>query len=371
MEMAERNSYIKFEDLQECLTEFRLRTGERMGMDDAIQKLIGEGRVSREAEDTLDFSAWDIGKPTDLWKIYLQHRIYVNPVLKDPSSIHSFISEDYYNFRAKDVAAILQLTDEKAYIHTHDFFEVNYVLEGNARMNGIKKDCILRPGDLYIIAPGTPHSLSAEQGSVVIDLLIRRSTFQTSFAQTLQNDNLMSAFFNKCLYSLEPNYLFFHVDPDAVFCQVIRDIFSEAHSDATYANEICCSLVTILFAIVMRTYSETYSYCGGIQSVSGDIPLILAYIKENYKTLKLSELAAHFGYNASYLGKQLKKATGLPFNDITNQLKVQEGAALLTYSNIPIHKIAEIAGYNSLDHFSRTFKKITGISPTQYRNQHR
>ncbi len=54
--------------------------------------------------------------------------------------------------------------------------------------------------------------------------------------------------------------------------------------------------------------------------------------------------------------------------DIINS-RIQKSKYLLTYSNLPISKISIECGYNNIEHFSRQFTKITGYTPSGYRNR--
>jgi AraC-like DNA-binding protein len=64
-----------------------------------------------------------------------------------------------------------------------------------------------------------------------------------------------------------------------------------------------------------------------------------------------------------------KKATGLNFTEYVSRVRVEKARNLLLNPNLRISEIAYEVGFQSLTHFNRVFKKITGQSPTDYRSQ--
>lgn len=87
----------------------------------------------------------------------------------------------------------------------------------------------------------------------------------------------------------------------------------------------------------------------------------------NYRFLNLNSLASFFNYSESHLSSIIKKNTDLSFIKLITSLKLSDAVDYLKNSDISIEKISELIGYNSSDHFSRTFKKYYGCSPQQYR----
>jgi AraC-like DNA-binding protein len=70
-----------------------------------------------------------------------------------------------------------------------------------------------------------------------------------------------------------------------------------------------------------------------------------------------------------YFCKMFKKATGLKFTDYVSRIRVEKAKNLLLNRNLRVSEIAYEVGFQSLTHFNRVFKKILGLSPTEYRGQ--
>lgn len=96
----------------------------------------------------------------------------------------------------------------------------------------------------------------------------------------------------------------------------------------------------------------------------------LKYIEENYREkLKLSDVADHAYVSQWHLSKLLNRQTGQSFSDILNNIRIENAKVLLKEPSLRIGNIAEEVGFLDIAHFSRVFKKLTGISANEYRNK--
>lgn len=99
---------------------------------------------------------------------------------------------------------------------------------------------------------------------------------------------------------------------------------------------------------------------------------ILDYIDRNYqRSLRLEDLASLFGYNSAYLGRLFTKMTGSSFNTYLDRIRIEHSEKLLLENRLRIHEIAVQVGYKNADYFQQKFKKCVGMSPSEYRRQHR
>ena len=70
-----------------------------------------------------------------------------------------------------------------------------------------------------------------------------------------------------------------------------------------------------------------------------------------------------------YFCKMFKKATGINFTEYLSRLRVEKAKNLLLDPNARVSEIAYRVGFQSLTHFNRVFRKLTGNSPTEYRRR--
>ena len=84
--------------------------------------------------------------------------------------------------------------------------------------------------------------------------------------------------------------------------------------------------------------------------------------------MTLESLANEFHISAPYLCRYIKKKSGKNFGDIITSVKMKKAKTLLRNGNMTVENIAHAIGYQNVEHFNRTFKKKTNMTPVQYRN---
>jgi AraC-like DNA-binding protein len=85
--------------------------------------------------------------------------------------------------------------------------------------------------------------------------------------------------------------------------------------------------------------------------------------------LSLTDVARAVNASTFYFCKVFKKTTGINFTDYVSRVRIEKAKNLALNPNLRISEIAFEVGFQSLTHFNRVFKRITGMSPTQYRAQ--
>ena len=83
--------------------------------------------------------------------------------------------------------------------------------------------------------------------------------------------------------------------------------------------------------------------------------------------LSLGTVAKAAGASAFHFCKVFRKATGLKFTDYVARVRVEDARAKLLNPNVRISEVAYDVGFQSLTQFNRTFQRIFGQSPTEYR----
>ncbi len=93
------------------------------------------------------------------------------------------------------------------------------------------------------------------------------------------------------------------------------------------------------------------------------------YIRDNYhrRDLSLRELCSTLSISKSYFSPIFKSHTGMTFVEYLTQLRMERAKELLATEDLMGYEIAEEVGFKNAHYFSLTFKKQTGLSPTEYR----
>lgn len=95
----------------------------------------------------------------------------------------------------------------------------------------------------------------------------------------------------------------------------------------------------------------------------------LKFMEEHYRDkLKLQDVADHVYVSQWHLSKLLNRYRGQSFSDILNNIRIEKAKELLKDPSLRIGDIADRVGFLDMAHFSRVFKRQTGLSANEYRN---
>ncbi|MCR5195060.1 MAG: response regulator [Pseudobutyrivibrio sp.] len=93
------------------------------------------------------------------------------------------------------------------------------------------------------------------------------------------------------------------------------------------------------------------------------------YIDEHYKEdISLQDVAGVLGYSEVYFCKLFKEKFGKSFIVYLNELRIEKAKKFLANPDINIKDIGFISGYRDPNYFARVFKRVTGMTPSDYRN---
>lgn len=97
---------------------------------------------------------------------------------------------------------------------------------------------------------------------------------------------------------------------------------------------------------------------------------LVRYMQEYYaEPLTLETIAHAFHYSAPYLSKHFRRETGFSIIDYLIGIRMHKSKILLEQTDLPLKEIALSVGYSDVSYFIRMFKKQTGITPKQFREQ--
>ena len=94
------------------------------------------------------------------------------------------------------------------------------------------------------------------------------------------------------------------------------------------------------------------------------------YIERNFAQKKLSvdEICRDLFISPSYLSRLLKHHLGKTFIDALTDFRVEKAKQLLSHSDLKTYAVADAVGYSDPHYFSTIFKKVTGVTPSEYRD---
>ena len=149
-----------------------------------------------------------------------------------------------------------------------------------------------------------------------------------------------------------------------ILMKQLQDIVKSKYPSITL-DAMSTSILTELYG-QLSLVPPVESYTENQKQIYYDI---MDYVKTNIsRNIKISEIAAAFGYNEKYISHRFVEICGIPLKQYILKTKVEQANYMLTDTNKSIAEIAKELGYPDSHNFSRTYKKITGLSPSEYRN---
>lgn len=160
----------------------------------------------------------------------------------------------------------------------------------------------------------------------------------------------------------------FHTEHPEKYLRLWTDLFAIAASnDHVRDMRINEHLSALLTQLMIESWHPSRQKSGVKQN---SVTAVENYLRENYKKrIVLEELADEFFINKYYLSRSFKKQYGISLWTYLLQLRITEAKTQLRFTDKAIAQIALDCGFEELNYFSRTFRKIEGISPSEYRRK--
>ena len=285
--------------------------------------------------------------------------------------------EDLYKNLAisngSNVNVVRHLRYTPVFVHSHSFFTILYVLRGKCSHTAAGADLPMTEGDLFFLPPYVKQTIGVfDDAGIVLNIHIRRDTFDDVFFNSLRYNNILSDFFMSSLYSRKPvSGILFHTAEDKEIERLILEMYQEVLLNDAYSGRLLNNLVPLLFAKLLRGYSDKAVFTGaGLRPGAENSKLrILSFINDHYRTVTLEDVAARFNYSVPYCSRIIRDETGVGFTAFVRNIKMKQAEALLLQTRTPVAEISSRIGYENPESFIRIFRKVYHMSPTAFRKQ--
>jgi len=155
------------------------------------------------------------------------------------------------------------------------------------------------------------------------------------------------------------------VIPDIVnLFKLMFSFFATMNNDTNkLAIQSCAANILGAMAVAAHSHRATQSY-------TDEISVAVNFMEESImKQIDLKDIARQAGVSPFHFSRIFKKATGMSPISYFNQLKIRKACTLLAGSKLKIKEIAYQLGFDDPYYFSRFFKKIMGFPPEQHRHK--
>ncbi|MFI4911618.1 MAG: AraC family transcriptional regulator [Sedimentisphaeraceae bacterium JB056] len=129
-------------------------------------------------------------------------------------------------------------------------------------------------------------------------------------------------------------------------------------------DKLQASIVKTIWLSLLRYWNNE----SGTKSLSETTVSMINWIRENItKRISRSDIASEFNYSPEHINYLFKKELGVTTSQFINREKVLYGFRLIRQDGLNVKQAADKLGFVDQYHFSKVFKKITGINPSQYK----
>lgn len=275
--------------------------------------------------------------------------------LNDSIIIKKLYTVHYYEFSKE-----YRFTGER-----HNFWEFVYVDKGEVTVVADDKNYILKQGSSIFHKPNEWHNILAN-GVIAPNIAI--ITFES-------DSEAMNFFENKIIFvGQEQKKLISKIVTEYTngFSSPLNDPYTNQlirRKEPVFASEqlLKLYLCELLINFIRSNSINNQKTMLNINLDNSIMNLLLNYMNENISNrIKLQELIRYSGTNRTTIENIFRENFGVGAIDYFIMLKIEYAKKYLRENNYNITQISEILGYSSIHYFSRQFKKITGMTPTEY-----
>lgn len=252
--------------------------------------------------------------------------------------------------------------------HRHAFFEFAYVIEGSCLQRFNDKEILVGQGQMTIIPPYSTHTIGVFDDSIVINILVKRQVFEMVFNSILRYSSQITDFFARSLYLYQQSaYMILETDNDPQLHNTMLEIVGQSLEKKPFDHVIMISLLLYWFGKMLQDHEDGIFIPPLPYHDNKKVLEIISYIEGHFQNITLKETATHFSFSQGYLSRLIKKSTGKSFTDLVLDMKFDKAISLLETSRQPVQEISYAAGFESVEHFNRSFKKRFQMTPSAWR----
>ncbi len=248
--------------------------------------------------------------------------------------------------------------------HFHRFYEICILLSPHAvhLLEGKRYD--IECFDIVGIRPNVLHRTYYPEGEPCKRIIIRFNIPLKSNIQTMPELKKVFGIFNSDVPIFR-----FPPEINKLIYRPLNDIYMLGKKPDDISNlQIHLNFLEFLSLIYKYRYENIYAEEQPSGEIESKMYSITSYIHAHYsEDLSLEQIASDFYISSFYLSHKFKDVTGFTLTDYIHMTRVRNVQTLLLNTKDPITEIAGQCGFQSFSQFNRVFRKLVGMSPSEYR----
>ena len=246
-------------------------------------------------------------------------------------------------------------------IHHHAELELGYIVEGEGIYHLENEQYEVHAGDLFLIRTNEQHCIPTIHSSELVSFNIH---IQPYFLWNVCSDFIENSYLRLLIQPELPIRHCFH--DKAKYMEEMRELMKEPEANRFRIRRDLVDLLSIL--LFENALPEGVGESDSISPKVEDIQNAICYIQEHLtEALSLNDLAHAANMSRSHLSTHFKMITGIsPYEYLIIQ-RIELAVTLLRETNLSVTETAQNCGFTNLANFNKAFKRITGMTPREYR----
>jgi len=250
----------------------------------------------------------------------------------------------------------------------HNFWEIIYCDKNEViiEVGGIRRP--LKQGEIIFLSPNEPHAVygnKKDESNIFVITFVCKSEIMNYFLdKQIRLPDHLKDLLSTIISEASSTFELPVFDPDLKRLELKKN-------PALGGEQIIKNSLELLLIRIVREESAKPSseiqFISKLDSSQAIEDVVIKYLKGNlYSKITLEDLCRHTNYGKTHLCTEFKKKTGSTIMNFFLKLKIEEAKKLIR-RGLPFVAIADQLQFVSLSHFTSTFKRLTNMSPSQYK----
>ncbi len=277
--------------------------------------------------------------------------------------MNCMLLNDWMTMPGINMGAKITSTDEDEVYHSHDFYEIFYILEGNIEHIVNERSQTLETGDIVFLRLNDKHMFKRKNGQICRhrDIIVNKQQFESTCRYI---DQSLLEEYSKRAEPLKAHLPFEKIQyfEKKINTLINLSLQKECLNKSVLINILIVELLDIYIQAKIETQNLFPSWFENLLS--------RFYMSEFMKE-GLNKIMEDLNYDKSYICRTFKKLTGITMSQFLCETRLNYAANLIQSTDYSILQICNTVGFSSISYFNEQFKNKFKSTPTAFRSQYK
>ncbi|WP_316762292.1 AraC family transcriptional regulator [Pedobacter aquatilis] len=252
--------------------------------------------------------------------------------------------------------------------HSHNHFEIVYINSGSGFHLYNETKLKYETGDLFLISPGDSHFFEIEQITTFTYIKFNEAYFDSK--RHLAPDEYYTGTPEAIMKLRALKEVKIEIDePNATILKNIVNSISayDAVKNVAHSQVVFYLLLTIFGIIKEAMHAKEIS----MMNDDPNNEQILSYIHENIynrEKVTVKAIASHFNISLKYFSNYFKRNFNVAYQEYLDNYRIKLVEKRISVGGLKLKQIAQEFGFSDVSHLSKVFRKLNGLSPSEFKN---